>query len=189
MKKRRANLMSPLLSPDRREVLRIAAGVSAIALSPALARAQNAYPSRPVHVVLGFAAGGSSDIIGRFVCQWLGQRFGRPFVFDNRPGAGSNIAAEMVSREPADGYTLLWCTSANAINATLYENLNFNLLRDFAPVGEVFRVPNVLEVHPSLPVHSVPEFIAYAKANPGKLNFGSGGIGATQHLWPNCSSR
>jgi tripartite-type tricarboxylate transporter receptor subunit TctC len=167
---------------QRRSFLQMAAGMGALAASARSAAAQTAYPSRAVHVVLGFAPGGSSDVIGRLVCQSLSVRLGRPFVFDNRTGAGSNIATEFVAREPPDGYTLLWSTSANAINATLYRHLNFDFIRDFAPVAGVFRVPNVLEVHPSVPVKTVPEFIAYAKANPGKLNFASGGIGATQHL-------
>ncbi len=153
-----------------------------MAASPGALRAETAYPSRPVHMLLGFSAGGSSDVIGRLVCQYLSERLRRPFVFDDKPGAGSNIATEIIAKEAPDGYSLLWCTSANAINATLYQNLNFDFLRDFAPVASVFRVPNVLEVHPSVPVKTVPEFIAYAKANPGKLNFASGGIGATQHM-------
>jgi tripartite-type tricarboxylate transporter receptor subunit TctC len=165
---------------SRRHLLQLGSGLGAFAASGA--RAQTSYPSRPVRVLLGFAAGGSSDVIGRLMCQWLGEKMGQPFIFDNRPGAGSNIATEIVAREAPDGYSLLWCTSANAINATLYQNLNFNFVSDFAPVDGTFRVPNVLEVHPSLPVNTVPEFIAYAKANPGKLNYGSGGIGATQHM-------
>ena len=167
---------------SRRDVLKLAAGAGALVASSGGALAQAPYPSRPVHVLLGFAAGGSSDVIGRLMCQWLSEKLGKPFVFDNRPGAGSNIATEFVARELPDGYSLLWCTSANAINATLYQHLNFDFIRDFAPVAGTFRVPNVLEVHPSVPVTTVPEFIAYAKANPGKLNFASGGIGATQHL-------
>ena len=169
----------------RRNVLRLAAGAAAL---PALygvmgARARaDTYPSRPVHVLLGFAAGGASDVIGRLMSQWLSEKLGQPLVFDNRPGAASNIATELVAKESPDGYSLLWCTSANTNNATLYQNLNFNFIRDFAPVGGTFRVPNVLEVHPSVPVATVPEFIAYAKANPGRLNFASGGIGATQHM-------
>jgi tripartite-type tricarboxylate transporter receptor subunit TctC len=169
-------------APHRRDVLQFGLAAGALAASPATLQAQAAYPSRPVHVLLGFAAGGSSDVIGRLVCQYLSEHLDRPFVFDDKPGAGSNIATEIVAKEAPDGYSLLWCTSANAINATLYQNLNFDFLRDFAPVGSVFRVPNVLEVHPSVPVKTVPEFIAYAKANPGKLNFASGGIGATQHM-------
>jgi tripartite-type tricarboxylate transporter receptor subunit TctC len=167
---------------SRRHVLKLASAVGALAASVAAARAQAPYPSRPVHVLLGFAAGGASDVIGRLMSQWLSEKLGQPLVFDNRPGAASNIATELVAKESPDGYSLLWCTSANTNNATLYQNLNFNFIRDFAPVGGTFRVPNVLEVHPSVPVATVPEFIAYAKANPGRLNFASGGIGATQHM-------
>jgi tripartite-type tricarboxylate transporter receptor subunit TctC len=170
------------LMPRRRDVLQLSLGASALAVLPGAAPAQAAYPSRPVHVLLGFAAGGSSDVIGRMVCQWLSEHLGKAFVFDNKTGAASNIATEIVAKEAPDGYSLLWCTSANASNATLYENLNFDFLRDFAPVAGTFRVPNVLEVHPSVPVKTVPEFIAYAKANPGKLNFASGGVGASQHM-------
>ena len=135
-----------------------------------------------MHIVLGFPPGGSSDVIGRLMAQWLSERLGQPFIFDNRPGAGSNIGTELVARASPDGYTLLWATSANAINATLYGNLSFDFIRDFAPVAGVFRVPNVLEVNPSVPATTVPELIAYARANPGKLNFASGGIGSTSHL-------
>ncbi len=140
------------------------------------------FPSRPVHIVLGFPPGGSSDVIGRMLAASLAERLRQPFVFDNRPGAGSNIATEWVAKSAPDGYTLLWATSANAINATLYHNLNFNFVHDFASVAGVFEIPNVMEVHPSLPIKSVPEFIAYAKANPGKINFASGGIGSTSHM-------
>jgi tripartite-type tricarboxylate transporter receptor subunit TctC len=166
----------------RRNLLRLVLGTGALGAFPAQSWAQAGYPSRPVHVLLGFAAGGSSDVIGRLVSQWLSEHLGQSFVFDNRPGAASNLATELVAREAPDGHTLLWCTSANAINTTLYTNLNFDFLRDFAPIAKVFEVPNVLEVHPSVPVATVPEFIAYAKANPGKLNFASGGVGATQHM-------
>ena len=164
----------------RRSLLQLAMGAAAAAL-PRMATAQS-YPSRPVHIILGFPAGGSSDVIGRLLAQWLSDRLRQPFVFDNRPGAGSNIGTEMVARASSDGYALLWTTSANAINATLYANLNFNFVRDFAPVAGVFRVPNVVEVNPAVPVKTIPELIAYAKDNPGKLNFASGGIGSTQHL-------
>jgi tripartite-type tricarboxylate transporter receptor subunit TctC len=140
------------------------------------------YLSRPVHIVLGFPAGGSSDVIGRLMAQWLSERLGQPFVFENRPGAGSNIGTEMVARAAPDGHTLLWATSANAINATLYRNLSFDFIESFVPIAGVFRVPNVMEVHPSVPVKSVPDFIAYCKANPGKISFASGGIGSTSHL-------
>jgi tripartite-type tricarboxylate transporter receptor subunit TctC len=162
----------------RRRFLQLLAGAVAF---PMAARADT-YPLRPVHMILGFPAGGSSDVIGRLMAQWLSQRLGQPFVFDNRPGAGSNIGTEFVAKSAPDGYTMLMSTPANAINATLYDNLNFNYLRDFAPVAGVFRVPNVLEVNPSVPVNSVPELIAYAKANPGQLNYATGGIGTTQHL-------
>jgi len=170
------------LTPRRRDILQLGLSAGALAALPRAGHAQAAYPSRPVHVLLGFAAGGSSDVIGRMVCQWLSEHLGKAFVFDNKPGAASNIATEVVSKEAPDGYSLLWCTSANASNATLYQNLNFDFLRDFAAVAGTFQVPNVLEVHPSVPVKTVPEFIAYAKANPGKLNFASGGIGASQHM-------
>ena len=165
----------------RREFLSLATAAAAFPTMSRIAWSQT-YPSRPVHIILGFPAGGSSDVIGRLMAQWLSERLGQPFIFDNRPGAGSNIGTETAARAAPDGYTLLWATSANAINATLYDNLNFNFLRDFVPAAGVFRVPNVLEVHPSVPATTVPEFIAYAKANPGKINFASGGIGATQHL-------
>ena len=168
---------------DRRKFLQSA--LAGGALSATLATrspAETSYPSRPAHVLLGFSAGGTSDIIGRLTSIWLSEHLGQPFVFDNRTGAASNLATELIAREVPDGYSLLWCTSANAINATLYNNLNFDFPRDFTPVAEVFRVPNVLEVHPSVPVTTVPEFIAYAKAHPGELNFASGGVGATQHM-------
>jgi len=161
---------------SRRRVLRLALSAGALVGSVAGARAQKPYPSRPVHVFFGFAAGGSSDVFGRLMCQWLSSKLGEPFVFENRPGAVGNIATEMVARASPDGNTLLWCTSANVINATLYRNF------DFAPVAGVFRVPHVVEVHPSVPAKTIPEFIAYCKANPGKLDFASGGIGSTQHL-------
>ena len=175
MKKREAGvaLINPL---SRRRVLQMGLSAGALAGPIAAARGQKPYPSRPVHVMFGFAAGGSSDVFGRLMCQWLYAKLGEPFLFENRPGANGNIATETVLRAPPDGHTLLWCNSANTINATLYHNF------DFAPVAGVFRVPHVLEVHPSMPVKTVPEFIAYCKANPGKLDFASGGIGSTQHL-------
>ena len=166
---------------SRRGFLDHAAAAAAASALPRSARSQS-YPSRPVHIILGFPAGGSSDVIGRLMAQWLSERLGHPFIFENRPGAGSNIGTEVVARAAPDGHTLLWATSANAINTTLYSHLNFDFIRDFAPVAGIFRVPNVMEVNPSVPVRTVPDFIAYAKANPGKLNFASGGIGATQHL-------
>jgi tripartite-type tricarboxylate transporter receptor subunit TctC len=165
----------------RRQFLHLVAGAAALQAISRSARAQT-YPTRPVRVIVGFAAGGSSSVIGRLMAQWLSERLGQPFVFENRPGAASNIGAEAVARAAPDGYTLLWATSANAVNATLYDNLNFNFIRDFAPVAGVFRVPNVMEVNPMVSANTVPEFIAYAKANPGKINMASGGNGSVQHL-------
>lgn len=149
---------------DRRAFL---VNVSAFAASlGGVARAQT-YPARPVRFVVGFAAGGAGDSILRPLGQWLSDRLGQTFVIDNRPGAGGNIGTELVVRSPPDGYTLLWVSSANAINATLYEKLNFNFIRDIAPVAGIGRVPSVLVVNPRVPVNAIPEFIAYAKSNPG----------------------
>jgi tripartite-type tricarboxylate transporter receptor subunit TctC len=166
---------------SRRSLLALAAGAVALPLGAGHAAAEP-YPSRPVRIVLGFPPGGSSDVLARLMAQWLAQRLKQPFIIDNRPGAGSNIGAEFVAKATPDGYTLLWSTSANAINATLYDNLNFNFIHDMIPVASVFRVPNVLEVNPTVPVKTVAEFIAYAKANPGKINFSSGGIGTVAHV-------
>jgi tripartite-type tricarboxylate transporter receptor subunit TctC len=135
-----------------------------------------------VRIIVGFAPGGATDIMARLVGQWLSERLGQQFVIENRPGAGSNIATEVVVNAPPDGYTLLVTTSVNAINATLYDKLNFNFIRDIAPVASIHREPHVLEVHPSVPVKTVPEFIAYAKANPGKINMASAGIGSGNHI-------
>ena len=165
----------------RRDVLRLAAAAGMAPALPRLARALD-YPTRPVHLVSGFAAGGSIDIVARLLGQWLGSRLGQAFVIDNRPGAATNIAAEEVVRAAADGYTLLWSTSANTINATFYDNLKFNFIRDLAPVASIDRIPFIMEVNPAVPAKTVPEFIAYAKANPGKINFGSGGLGSVQHI-------
>jgi tripartite-type tricarboxylate transporter receptor subunit TctC len=165
----------------RRRFLHLVAGAAPLPATAPFARAQ-AYPARPVRVVTGFVAGGPADILGRLIGQWLSERLGQPFVIESRPGAGSNIATEAVARSPADGYTLLVVTTANTINATLYEKLNFNFIRDLAPVAGLIRVPQVIEVHPSVPVKTVPEFIAYAKANPGKLNMASAGNGTVQHV-------
>ena len=165
----------------RRHLLRLAAGAVALpALSPT-ARAQS-YPARPVRIVVGFAAGGSTDVTGRLLAQWLSERLGQPFVMENRPGAGTNIGTEAVVHAPADGYTLLFVTPANAINATLYDKPNFNFIRDIAPVSGIMRVPNMMEVHPSFPAKTVAELIAYAKANPGKISHASAGIGSSSHL-------
>jgi tripartite-type tricarboxylate transporter receptor subunit TctC len=151
---------------------------------PALSRVARAqsYPARPVRIVIGFAAGGSTDVTGRLLAQWLSDRFGQPFVIENRPGAGTNIGTEAVVHAAADGYTLLFVTPANAINTTLYGKLNFNFIRDIAPVAGIMRVPNMMEVHPSFPAATVAELIAYAKANPGKISHASAGIGSSSHL-------
>jgi len=146
-----------------------------------LAGAQS-YPSRPVRLIIGYTPGGSADITARLMAQWLSERLGQQFVVESRPGAGTNLATEAVVNAPPDGYTLLLVAPANAINASLYEKLNHNFLRDIAPVAGINRFPNVMEVNPSLPVKTVPELIAYAKANPGKLNMASSGPGSTIHV-------
>jgi tripartite-type tricarboxylate transporter receptor subunit TctC len=162
----------------RRRFLHLAGAALA---APAAAFAQS-YPARPVHMVVGFAAGGGADIIARLIGQALSERLGQQIVVDNRPGAGTNISAEAVVRAPPDGYTLLLVNSPAAINTTLYDNLSFDFIRDIAPVASIGRVPLVMVVNPSLPAKTVPEFIAYAKANPGKVNMGSGGNGAPDHM-------
>jgi tripartite-type tricarboxylate transporter receptor subunit TctC len=171
----------------RRQFLHLAAGAAALSAVSKIARAQT-YPTKPVRIVVGFAAGGVTDTVARLIGQWLSERLGQQFVIENRPGAGSNIATEMVVNARADGYTLLIVSPPNAINATLYEKLNYNFIRDITPVAGIFRVPNVMEVHPSVPAKTVPEFIAYAKANPGKLNMASAGNGALV-MWPARCSR
>jgi tripartite-type tricarboxylate transporter receptor subunit TctC len=166
---------------QRRQFLHLAAGAVALPAVSRLAQAQT-YPSRPVRLIVGFTAGGGSDILARLTGQELSQRLGQPFVVENRTGAGSNIAAEIVVNAPADGHTLLLATTANAVNATLYDKLNFNFIRDIAPVAGLLRVPNVMLVNPAVPAETVPEFIAYAKANPTKVNMGSGGNGGPVHM-------
>ena len=167
----------------RRKFLHVAAG--AVALPAALPRVASAldYPTRPVHLLVGFAAGGPLDTSARLIGQWLSERLGQPFVIENRPGAGSNLATEIVARAPPDGYTLLEASAANAWNAALYDNLSFNFIRDIALVAGVRRAAGVMEVNPSVPVRTVPEFIAYAKANPGKINMATGGAGSAPHLY------
>src|SRR5215475_371512 len=165
----------------RRKFLHIAAGAVALPFSPYVARAQ-AYPTRPVRIVVGYAPAGATDILARLLGQWLTERFGQQFVVENRPGAANNIATEAVTRAPADGYTLLLVNPANAINTSLYDKLSFSFLHDIAPVAGLIRVPNVMEVNPGVPAKTVLEFIAYAKANPGKVNFASGGSGTSVHL-------
>jgi tripartite-type tricarboxylate transporter receptor subunit TctC len=140
------------------------------------------YPARPVHIIVGFAAGGPNDISARLIAQWLSERLGQQFIVENRPGAGGNVATELVVRAPADGYTLLLVPAPAAINATLYDNLNFNFIRDVAPVAGILRVPEVMVVNPAVPANTVPEFIAYAKANPGKINMASAGNGTVPHV-------
>jgi tripartite-type tricarboxylate transporter receptor subunit TctC len=168
--------------PHRRHFLHLAAGAAALPAISRVARAQ-AYPTRPVRIIVGFAPGGGVDIIARLIGQWLSERLGQQFIIENRPGAGTNIATEAVVRAPPDGYTLLLVNAANAVNATFYDNLNFNFLRDIAPVAAITVVPNVLLVHPSVSAKTVPELIAYAKANPRKLNMASGGVGGPSHVW------
>jgi tripartite-type tricarboxylate transporter receptor subunit TctC len=153
----------------RREFLHLTAGAGTALLAPQVARAQ-AYPSRPVRLVVGFTPGGAVDIIARLIGQALSERLGKPFVIENRPGAATNLATESVVRAPPDGYTLLMANTAAAINATLYDKLSFNFVRDIAPVAGVMRGGYVVEVHPSFPARTLPEFIAYAKANPGAIN-------------------
>src|SRR5262245_7864336 len=165
----------------RRHFLQLATGAAALPPVSLIARAQS-YPSRPVHLLVGFAAGGPNDIIARLIGQWLSERLGQPVIVENRPGAASNIAAEALVKAPPDGYTLLLLGSTNAINATLYEKLSFNLSRDIAPVASIIRQPNVMLVNPSVPAKAVPEFIAYAKANPGKINMASSGNGSASHV-------
>jgi tripartite-type tricarboxylate transporter receptor subunit TctC len=165
---------------SRRGFLHLAAGAATLALSRT-ARAQ-AYPSRPIRLIVGFPAGGPTDITARVMAQWLSERLGQQIVIENRAGAGSNLAVEAAVNAPPDGYTLLLVGATNAINATLYEKLNFNFISDIAPVAGIIRVPLIMEVHPSVPAKTVAEFIAYAKANPGKINMGSGGIGTTLHV-------
>jgi tripartite-type tricarboxylate transporter receptor subunit TctC len=165
----------------RRQFLHLASGAAALPTVSRVGWAQT-YPSRPVRLIVGFPAGGPGDLVARLIGQWLSERLGQQFVIENKPGAGSNLGTEAVVNAPPDGYTLLFTASPNAINATLYEKLNFNFIRDIAPVAALIRVPNVMEVNPSVPVHTVPEFIAYAKANLGKINMASGGNGSTPHL-------
>ncbi len=165
----------------RRTFLHLAAGAAALPALPRIAKAQT-YPTRPVRIIVGFAPGGALDIMARLIGQWLSERFGQQFVVENRPGAGGNVATEAAVRAPADGYTLLLAHSINAINATLYEKLNFNFIQDIAPVASIASGALVMVVNPSVPARTVPEFIAYAKANPGKINMASQGVGGTGHV-------
>jgi tripartite-type tricarboxylate transporter receptor subunit TctC len=165
----------------RRRFLYLATAAAALASVSRMATAQT-YPTRPVRLIIGYPPGGSADITARLLGQWLSERLGQPFVIESRPGASTNIATEAVVRAPPDGYTLLLVAPANAINATLYEKLNFNFISDIAPVAGIIRFPYVMVVNPSVPAKTVPEFIAYAKANPGRLNMASSGNGSTIHV-------
>jgi len=165
----------------RRTFLHLAAGAVVLPFVSRIAQAQT-YPTRPVRLIVGVPAGGPPDILARIMGQWLSERLGQPFVVENRPGAGTNIATDTVVRAPADGYTLLQVTSSNAWNASLYDNLNFNFIRDIAPVASIYRSTALMEVNPTFPAKTVPEFIAYAKANPGKVNMASSGTGNLTHV-------
>jgi tripartite-type tricarboxylate transporter receptor subunit TctC len=165
----------------RRKFLHLAAGAAALPAVSRIARAQT-YPARPLRLIIGYPPGGSADITARLTGQWLSERLGQPVVIESRPGAATNLATEAVVRAAPDGYTLLLVAPANAINATLYDRLNFNFLRDIVPVAGIIRFPNVVVVNPSLPIKTIPELIAYAKANPGKLNMASSGNGSTIHM-------
>jgi tripartite-type tricarboxylate transporter receptor subunit TctC len=167
---------------SRRTILRLTTGAATLPALPHFARAQ-AYPTRSVLILVGYAAGGPTDICARLISQWLSKRLGQQFIVENRSGAGSNIATEAAVQAAPDGYTLLLVTSSNAINATLYHHLNFNFMRDIAPIAGILQAPSVLEVNPSLPVNSVPDFIAYAKANPGKIDLGTAGNGSPPHMF------
>ena len=167
--------------PHRRQFLHLAAGAAALPTVSRIARAQ-AYPSRPVRIIVGFAPGQAIDIVTRIIGQWLSEQLGQQFIIENRPGAGGNIATEAVVRAPPDGYTLLAIGSNNMINVTLYEKLNFDFIRDIAPVASIYRVPQIMEVNPSFPAKTVLEFIAYAKAHPGEISFASAGNGSVAHV-------
>ena len=169
------------MKPPRRQFLRLAAGAAVLPAVLRLAKAQS-YPTRQVRIVVGFAAGGSTDIGARLIGQWLQERLGQPFVIENRPGAGTNIATESVVRAPPDGYTLLMVGPSSAVNATLYDKLNFVFLRDIAPVASLTRQPQVVLANPSVTAQTVAELIAYSKANPGQITMASAGIGSTGHL-------
>jgi tripartite-type tricarboxylate transporter receptor subunit TctC len=165
----------------RRRFLHLAGAAAGACVLPRVAHAID-YPTRPVRIIVAVAAGGGADIVARVIGQWLSERLGQQFIVENRPGGGTNIGTEMVARAPADGYTLLLVNLTHAINATLYEKLNYNFIRDIAPVAGIIGVSNVVEIHPSVPAKTIPEFIAYAKANPGKINMGSAGNGSSSHM-------
>src|SRR5262245_57429152 len=178
---RRSGRMTPMKLP-RRDFLHLAAGAAVLPAVSRIAWAQT-YPSQPVRIIVGLPAGAATDILARFVGQLLSERLGKQFIVENRPGAAGNIATELVTRASPDGYTLLQVNSGNAVNASLYANLNFNFIRDITPVACIARTPFVMVVNPSSPAKTVPEFIAYAKANPGKINMDSPGIGSANHIF------
>jgi tripartite-type tricarboxylate transporter receptor subunit TctC len=171
----------PVMELNRRQFLQLGASVAALPAASRLAWAQD-YPSRPVRWIVPFSPGGGTDVVARLVSQSLSERLGQPFIVENRPGAGANIGTEVVVRAAPDGYTLLLAATVNTINATLYDKLDFDFMRDIAPVAAIIRIPNVMVVHPSVPATSIPEFIAYARAHPGKINFASAGTGTSQHV-------
>src|SRR5580692_8562547 len=165
----------------RRRFLHLSVGAAAVPAVSHIAHADS-YPSRPVHLIVFYTAGGGNDIIARLMGQWLSERLGQAFIIENRPGGGGNLGTEYVVRAAPDGYTLLLSSTANTVNASLYNNLDFNFIRDIAPVASISYEPNIMVVNPSVPAKTIPEFIAYAKANPGKINFGSAGIGSSQQM-------
>jgi tripartite-type tricarboxylate transporter receptor subunit TctC len=177
--------LEAFMNLPRRTFLHLAAGAAGAAALPAASRVALAldYPTRPVRVIVGYAAAGPTDIAGRLLGQWLSQRLGQQFVVEDRPGAGSNIATEFALHAPPDGYTLLLATQSNAVNATLYKDLSFDYMRESAPIAGLMRAPSVMEVNPSVPAKTVPEFIAYAKANPGKINMATAGNGSPPHMF------
>jgi tripartite-type tricarboxylate transporter receptor subunit TctC len=172
---------SPVKFPHRRKFLHLAAGAAALPFAPHVAKAQ-AYPTRPVRIIVPIAAGGNNDIQARRIGQWLSERLGQPFVVENRPGAAGTIGTEAAVKAPPDGYTLLLVGATNATSAALYDKLNYNFIRDIAPVAAISREPQIMAVNPSIPAKTVPEFLAYSKANPGKISFGSSGIGSLPHM-------
>ena len=184
----RSNERRSVTQHPRRRILSLAAGAAAVPAVSRIAWAQ-AYPTRPVRLVLGFPAGGSNDIYARLIAEWLSKQFGRSFIVENRPGAASNIATDAVIRAPADGYTLLVSTTTNAINQTLYDKLPFDFIRDIEPIAGMMSTAFVMLVNPSLPAKTVPEFIAYAKANPGRINMASAGTGNRHMCAASCSRR
>ena len=165
----------------RRQFLSLATGAAALSALPGVATARD-YPTGPVRLILSFPAGGPNDVVGRLLGQWLSERLGQPFVIENRSGAGGTVGTEVLVRATPDGYTLLQVNTPNAINATLYGNLSYNFIRDIVPIASIIRTPLVMEVNPSFPAKTLPEFIAFAKANPGKINMASGGNGTPGHV-------